>query len=500
MDKEIRYKKRARKQSVRRLILAATAALFAGIIGGVCTLYSDKLLAPKAETLLADTKTYALSPSSPHRSLQSIVIDAGHGGKDPGSVFEDIYESNINLEIAKEVAALLKSRSYQVIMTREGDVNVSLKERVDVANKSNADLFISIHQNSLKNDTVIHGMETWYNDRMNKASGKFAEYIQQEVASVTQAKNRGLRANQSLIVLKGVSMPACLIETGFITNPQERKLLLSAAYRKQVAQGIVSAIDKYFGNKQETISSSPSDTLPVDANMEPVPLSGKYLDMVVGKRAFVDLKAGDKIVYLTIDDGPCDSTPRLLEVLDRYDVKATFFVTAQYLSEDQIVKQLGQISARGHAVAVHTYSHQYGSIYQSVDSYLKDYKKMDDLIVKATGKRSPLFRFPGGSNTGYNKKIRAELISEMNSRGLIYHDWNAFNGDTDGLIKEQMISKAVTESSYKNKSVLLIHDTPGKKDVIDTLPSIILKLREKGYRFDVLDETVKPIQFESVQK
>ena len=83
----------------------------------------------------------------------------------------------------------------------------------------------------------------------------------------------------------------------------------------------------------------------------------------------------------------------------------------------------------------------------------------------------------------------------MNSRGLVYHDWNAFNGDVEGLSKDEMVKKAVKECSYKDKSVLLMHNIPGKDAVIEALPSIVTKLKEKGYRFAKLDGTVKPYQF-----
>ena len=201
----------------------------------------------------------------------------------------------------------------------------------------------------------------------------------------------------------------------------------------------------------------------------------------------------------TFDDGPCKTTPQLLDVLDELGVKATFFVTAQFGDDATLEGYLKEISARGHEVAVHSYSHNYKEIYASVDAFLEDYKKMDDLIVKATGKRSSVFRFPGGSNAGYNKAIRGALLAEMNSRGLVYHDWNAFNGDVEGANKAEMVQRAVKECSYTDKSVLLMHNVPGKDAVIESLPEIVKQLNAKGYRFATLDGTVKPFQFAKVE-
>lgn len=203
----------------------------------------------------------------------------------------------------------------------------------------------------------------------------------------------------------------------------------------------------------------------------------------------------DKVIYLTIDDGPTKKTSELLKILEEHDVEATFFVTAQFLNRKQIVEELKRIKEKGHQIAVHTYSHDYKKIYKSVDAYVEDYQKMEKLIVEATGECSRIFRFPGGSNAGYNEKIREELIAEMNHRGLIYYDWNAFDGDTDGLSKEEMKEKAITEAGYKNKSILLIHDIPGESKTLAVLPDIIKELKAQGYRFAKLDETVEAIQF-----
>lgn len=202
-----------------------------------------------------------------------------------------------------------------------------------------------------------------------------------------------------------------------------------------------------------------------------------------------------KNVYLTFDDGPCSTTPQLLDVLDKYNVKATFFVTAQFMNKKELIAMIREIDRRGHTVAVHSYSHDYGTIYNSVEAYLADFDKMDDIIFEATGKRSRIFRFPGGSNTGYNEGIREELLSVMQERGLVYFDWNAYDGDCDGYDQSAMIERAVKESSYSDHSILLMHNIPGKNTVIHALPEIIRQLDAQGHHFPALDESVKTVQF-----
>jgi peptidoglycan/xylan/chitin deacetylase (PgdA/CDA1 family) len=256
-------------------------------------------------------------------------------------------------------------------------------------------------------------------------------------------------------------------------------------------------------NSETTVTTVPTTTTPVTTTTTlnlPTPLSGEYPDMVVEKLDYKEEVPGDKVVYLTFDDGPWSGTPQLLDLLDQYGVKATFFVTAQFFDEEEdLVNAIKQIHDRGHEVAVHTYLHEYRDIYASVDAYLEDYKKMDDIIVKAIGTRSHAFRFPGGSNNVYDKDIREDLIREMNSRGLVYYDWNAYDGGCDGYSESQMISSAVEESESQDSSILLMHDTKAQSFILDTLPSIISQLQEAGYRFDVLDGTVKPVQFSKVE-
>lgn len=202
-----------------------------------------------------------------------------------------------------------------------------------------------------------------------------------------------------------------------------------------------------------------------------------------------------KIVYITFDDGPCNTTPQLLDVLDQCKVKATFFVTAQFMNDQALVEQMKEIHRRGHKLAVHTYTHDYGKIYSSVSAFMEDYDKMDNLIYEATGERSKIFRFPGGSNTGYNSAIRSELLAEVKNRGLIYHDWNAYDGDCDGYTGDDLIKRAVTECSYTDRAILLMHNIPGKETVIESMPEIIRQLRDAGYRFEAMSDDMKPVQF-----
>lgn len=251
----------------------------------------------------------------------------------------------------------------------------------------------------------------------------------------------------------------------------------------------------------EAVSSvpeaSPEPTLPpVEGGAE---YTKKYPDMWVEQPVVSEVDPDDKVVYLTFDDGPCDSSDRLLDVLDELGIKATFFYTAQFMDDDGIVENIKRAYDRGHGVAVHTYTHDYGSVYATVDSYLDDFKKMDDLIVRATGEHTKIYRHPGGSNTGYNEHIRSDMLKEMKRRGFVHYDWNVSNDDAAGADFHTQLDLVLGNLPYNNRNIVLMHNTPGKGTTIDSLYKIVPKAIEMGYRFAVLDETVKPIQFTTAE-
>ena len=118
-----------------------------------------------------------------------IVIDAGHGGvEEPGCIFNNIYEKDICLQIAKKLEDKLKKKYKTVIMTRTTDINVSLKARPEIANKKKADIFVSIHQNALEDDDITNGVETWYHPTKDTESKVLAHMIQEGVTRVYRCK------------------------------------------------------------------------------------------------------------------------------------------------------------------------------------------------------------------------------------------------------------------------------------------------------------------------
>jgi len=202
-----------------------------------------------------------------------------------------------------------------------------------------------------------------------------------------------------------------------------------------------------------------------------------------------------KTIYLTFDDGPSDYTQELLDVLAKYDVKATFFVTHNNkLANEMIVKE----HEAGHTVAVHTYTHDYSKVYKSEKDYFDDMNRMNDVIEQLTGERAAIIRFPGGSSNqvsrNYSTGVMTRLVADMDEMGILFYDWNVLSGDADktgAIPTEKVYENVINGVAYNAKrerfSVVLQHDV--KHFSVRAVEDIIKWGLENGYTFKPLDLT-----------
>lgn len=190
-------------------------------------------------------------------------------------------------------------------------------------------------------------------------------------------------------------------------------------------------------------------------------------------------------IYLTFDDGPNDSyTPTILNVLKKYGVKATFFVTNK--GSDNLIKREYD---EGHAIGVHTWTHDYGQIYASSDAFWSDFNKVQARIKRITGEETKLFRFPGGSSNTVSKVPMSQLANEAAAKGYTYFDWNVSSGDAGGTTDPNQEYKNVVNSLSKTKgNVILMHDI--KSHTMKAIENIVKYGLDNGYTFKVLDSTV----------
>ena len=196
------------------------------------------------------------------------------------------------------------------------------------------------------------------------------------------------------------------------------------------------------------------------------------------------------IIYLTFDDGPSTNiTPKILDILKEKNVKATFFILNYGEVGEELVKREYN---EGHTVAIHGYSHDYTTIYQSEEAYLSNVTKLQDKIRQSTGYNATITRFPGGSSntvSNYNKGIMTRLCRLMVEKGYKYFDWNVSSGDAGGAQDADDMYNNVTMNLSKNRAnVVLMHDFSSNSKVLEALPRIIDFGIENGYRFSNITE------------
>lgn len=185
-------------------------------------------------------------------AIKKICIDPGHGGTDPGAVNGALTEKYVNLEIALELKRLLVDKGFKVYMTREGDVFETPLAKAKKANAAGADIFISIHCNSSA-DAQAEGTETLCFDGGGECYN-LAKAIQESLVSLLKLRDRGVKIRPELTVLNSTKMPAVLIETAFISNGKEKKLLMDSAFRKKAAKAICEGLCVYLGMGDESMT------------------------------------------------------------------------------------------------------------------------------------------------------------------------------------------------------------------------------------------------------
>ncbi len=212
----------------------------------------------------------------------------------------------------------------------------------------------------------------------------------------------------------------------------------------------------------------------------------------------IEIKPKSKnAIYLTFDDGPSlTSTPKVLDILKKHKVKATFFVINYDKRGAKLIKRADR---EGHTIAIHGYSHNYASIYKSEAAYMKNVtslqKKLNDLI----GYDTWLTRFPGGSSNmvsrNYNKGIMRRLVKKVDKAGFSYFDWNVSSGDASTVTKtSEQVYRNVTRSLKKNQdNIVLMHDFSGNYKTINALERIIKYAKKKGFTFKAITDSTAQI-------
>ena len=202
------------------------------------------------------------------------------------------------------------------------------------------------------------------------------------------------------------------------------------------------------------------------------------------------------VIYLTFDDGPTsDSTPQILDILKRKDVKATFFVL--HYSEEN-AKYIKREQSDGHTIALHGYTHTYSEVYQSADACLENFKKIQQQVYETIGKKPNIIRFPGGSSNTISKKYCQGVMTEATQRaldeGFRYFDWNVDSDDAGhAKTRDDVYNNVTSKIKPGRENVVLMHDFSHNNKTLEALTDIIDYGLQNGYVFRKITDDTKMI-------
>lgn len=251
-----------RQRIIRQKVLLGFRIALVFLIGFLCGNISGARRVRTAEPVeqepaVISEKSAVTGPENPLKESPVtgvVVIDPGHGGDDPGSMVAPVWEKEINLQMALKLKTKLEENGVKVLLTRSDDETLSLAERAELANDNHADAFISIHQNSF-DSSEVSGMEFYYNpfkEKGGEGSELLADILDRTIQSKSNMKSRGTITSDGLKVLRVSTVPAVLIECGYLTNPAEQKNLLSDAWQDEmtdyIAEGILDFLNENKNN------------------------------------------------------------------------------------------------------------------------------------------------------------------------------------------------------------------------------------------------------------
>ena len=275
-----------------------------------------------------------------------------------------------------------------------------------------------------------------------------------------------------LVVIKG-KVNNILDEKSKLENTTEYSEESSSSSGEDTSEQVTQS------NTEDTTQQSTEEQTTTPVVVEPLP-DGKY-------------------AYLTFDYGPTSNTMQILDILDNYGVKATFFVNGH--TGEVMEERYRAIVDRGHAIALHTYSHDYSNVYGGLDKFEQEIVSLRNYIKEVTGVDTTLFRFPGGSSNSRTDDIKP-YIQWLNDNGYSYWDWNCSSGDATGTkpSAEQIVANCLVQADAGYKSlVILMHDTKPKDTTVEALPALIEALQARGYEIIAIDERSTPVQHRKLQ-
>ena len=295
-----------------------------------------------------------------------------------------------------------------------------------------------------------------------------------------QLRRKRIRKIKSTIV---AGMAAWILVTSILTITLLVKLFHMENRLNELAQSIIS-VEQVVENVNEKSAPSPegsagTSNMPGDTEnaLDNAPKEGQK-----------------QKVYLTFDDGPSENTAKILDILKEKNIKATFFVIGQ---EDEKSKELYQrIVAEGHTLGMHSFSHKYNVIYESLEAFSEDVAHLQSYLAEVTGVTPEIMRFPGGSRNQVSNTDMTEFIRFLNEKNITYYDWNVASGDatSQAYTPDELVENVMNDVGRYKTSIVLMHDAANKSSTVEALVPMIEKLQEMGVELLAIDENTTLIQ------
>lgn len=268
------------------------------------------------------------------------------------------------------------------------------------------------------------------------------------------------------------------------------------------ADGAESEAEEESGAEKESEAETKSEA-GAETESETESESALQSEALKNKKAALVVKGPDellyddtvrKTVYLTFDDGPSANTDRLLDILDEYGVKATFFTTGQ--EKPELIHDYVRIVEEGHTIGMHSYSHDYKEIYGSIEAFDEDFGRIFGYIKEITGVEPEFYRFPGGSSNLVSGIPMENFVEYLDEKGIRYFDWNVSAKDAEGklLTVDELLDNIFEDIEKKDVCVVLLHDSDELTTTVDMLPELIERLKEMNALILPITENTKLIQ------
>ena len=301
-----------------------------------------------------------------------------------------------------------------------------------------------------------------------------------------ERRNRVNRMKIGIILFVFVWLVVCMVlSVGLLIRTGSMQKQIDLLTEKTIeSQQVPNADKKNTSEKETTLEKDENSNTQLDTDTTASETNpAEQLDAVRDCVKVEDnlAKEGDTHkVYLTFDDGPSENTEKILAILKKHNVNATFFVVGK--TDELSRKCYKEIIDDGNTLGMHSYTHQYDSLYASVDAFSDDFHKLQDYLYDVTGEKCRYYRFPGGSSNEVSNVDMNELIDFLGEEDMVYYDWNVVSGDATSRIcpADELINNVITGVKTYKTSVVLMHDATVKTTTVDALDSILTQLEAMG--------------------